>query len=474
MVNESLFNYVSKDQCKFRTRSNGSLEPCTRWDYARDVLSDSFIIEFDLVCDRAYLRELLITLYFVGALFSYGLVMFVDMIGRQYILLATVHLSIILTIWQLFIHSLWQQAMLLVITGFVKSIYISIAFTTLIELMPINSLDLAASNFWVLYGVNYMLCAVFAFWGRSWRMISVLSMSLTIFYPLYFCFVPETPRWLMLNQKRTKTFKTMCFIAKVNNRSINKSDIDDWTPIHEKTGRFWNLFKYKLMIYRLLILNFAAWAFAFAYIGSSTDLKFASNNIFITTFVMGFIELPCGPLAGILTNRLGRKKSMSGLCGLGVFGLLSMAFLESDLSKSSWQPWLKIVLAMVAKLGFTSAWVIFDIIINELIPTSDRNAGLSLVYIAVSLGSIVSSYIHTSAQNLHYAAPNLLYSIMLIGTIILVMLFLPETHHLPVPQTVQQAVSLVINKEQEWKSQMILEAQQSGMHHKNDTKDLSI
>lgn len=470
MGNQSLSSYTSKDQCQYRIPLNSSWMPCSKWIYEKTDAIDSFIIEFDMVCDRAYLRDLMFSVFFFGRLSSYPLIMFTDMVGRRIILIIFLFLSVICTIWQLLIHSRWQQFMLAFFSGFSNNVCTCLAFTTLIELTPTIKMDIAGSNFWIFYSICYMASALFAFLGRTWRAISLMCLVFTIVYFLYFWFVPETPRWLMLNEKREKAYKTMSFIAKINRKSLSRKYFDEWKPIRQKTGKFWNLFKYKTMVYRLLILNFAAWTFAFAYIGSSTDLTFASNNIFITMFFMGLTELPACPLGGYLINKFGRKRSLYSLCGLGIICLLPLPFLEPDLSISIWQPWFKVIIAMGAKLGLVSAWVIFDIITSEIIPTTDRNSAMSLVYIAVGLGSIVAPTIHNAASIWYHALPCLIYAAMLVITIVLVALFIPETHTLPVPQTIEQAVSLVIKKEQEWKANMILQAHKQGINTTNDDK----
>nr|AKN21550.1 slc22a-2 [Schmidtea mediterranea] len=459
-------NLISKDQCQYRLSVNDSWNKCDQWTFEKRFMRNTLINELNLVCDRAFYRELIFTTFFVGCLFSFPFSILSDSIGKRLLLIVSIFLSTIITIGQMVSYQIWQQLVLSFVSGVCKSVYVSLAYTTLIEIIPVSHIDLAATNFWNLYSFGYMSVALFAYIFRSWRQIYILSLITSIFYVLYFWFVPETPRWLMLNKRRNEAFKTMSFIAKINKCTLNKEEFNKWKPIQQVTGKFWNLLKHKTMIYRFLILNFAGWAFSFAYIGSATDLTFASENIFITTFVMGLVELPTGPLSGIMANKLGRKKSVSALSGLGIICLIIMPFIEADSLKSVWQPWLKVCLAMGAKLGFSSAWLIFDIITNELIPTTDRNTAMSLVYITVGLGSIFAPMIHSVLLQFYFAGPFLLYSLLLLITVVLVFAFIPETHHLPVPQTIEQAVSLLIHKEQEWKMDMIQQAEKLGMVHR--------
>lgn len=461
-TNSSLF-FIAQDQCSYKTSKDGTSISCSTWVYDQQELSNSLVTEFNMVCSQAYYKDYMFIVYFTGSFSSYPVLLLADTVGRYHLLLVSTYLSVIITICQVFAAYLWQHFILTFISGTLKSVYIALAFTTLIELMPIKKLDLAATNFWILYGIGYMGSALSSYIGKSWRAVVGSSLVLTVFYLLYICFIPETPRWLMLNQKRDKCFKTISFIARINRRTLEKIEFDKWQPVPQKTGKFWNLFKSRTMICRLLILNFAAWSFNFAYLGSATDLTFASKNIFITTFFMGLIELPTGPLAGFLANKLGRKKSVISLSILGIVCLITMPFIESDIAKSSWQPWLKTVIAMGAKLGFTSAWLVFDVISSETMPTSVRNASMATIYVVVGLGSIVAPMIHEKVTNWYPALPCLVYSVFLTGTVFLVWFFIPETHNLPIPQTIEQAMSLVIHKEQEWKEKMIQEAKILGI-----------
>ncbi|KAG8587540.1 hypothetical protein GDO81_005702 [Engystomops pustulosus] len=97
---------------------------------------------------------------------------------------------------------------------------------------------------------------------------------------------------------------------------------------------------------------------------------------------------------------------------------------------------LSILLVMLGKFGITSAFSMVYVYTAELYPTVVRNMGVGASSMASRLGSILSPYfVYLGAYDKHLPFVLMGSLTVLVG---IFTLFLPETHGMPLPDTIEE------------------------------------
>ncbi|XP_069753865.1 organic cation/carnitine transporter 2-like [Narcine bancroftii] len=414
-------------------------EPCLDgWEYSREQYISTIVSEWDLVCNDDWKSPFSVLMFFagvlVGSLFSGQLS---DKFGRKIALFGSMAVQFVISSLQVFSPN-WEIFCLLnFLIGLGRTSKYIAAFVLGTELQgkPIRIL-FCTLGVCISYAIGYMLLPLFAFFIRSWRMLLLaFSFSGLLYIPLWW-FIPESPRWLMLNGRSKEAEEIFRYIAKKNGVMapdvlFSDLEIEDMKAKSTKSHNpIINLVK-TCNIRVITIISILLWMIInIGYYGLSLNTPNLHGNDYLNCFFSAAIEIPGYIASWLFLRRLSRRFTLTGTLLLAGAVLLLIQFIPSAISG------LVTVLVMTGKLAITCGYAMIYVYTAELYPTAVRNTGVGMSSMASRLGSIVSPYIFY----LGFYHENLPY--ILLGSFValsgILVLLLPETFNHPLPDTIEQ------------------------------------
>ncbi|XP_071956990.1 solute carrier family 22 member 1-like [Antedon mediterranea] len=187
------------------------------WTYDRSQYDSTIVSAFDLVCEDSYKVSLSISLINAGSFFGSILCGFVcDYFGRKKTIVVSYCLKFIIGILTGIAPNYWTFAILRFISGCIFT-YIPV-FVYVTEIVGPSKRAMVATLVTVYWCFGYMLLAVMAYFVRSWNILTlVINLVFVPFLSIFF-FIPESPRWLILKDRKEEAKRVLQQIAKVNKK----------------------------------------------------------------------------------------------------------------------------------------------------------------------------------------------------------------------------------------------------------------
>ncbi|XP_064102945.1 solute carrier family 22 member 6-like isoform X2 [Macrobrachium nipponense] len=262
----------------------------------------------------------------------------------------------------------------------------------------------------------------------------------------------ESPRWLAVTGRHERALEVLKKAARLNRTSLpgnekvlailrESKEEESVNPRQEKKGikvmiqeqlaslsillRTPKLRRTTLALYcSYVIVNMS-------YYGLSLSGGNLSNDPFVFMVLSGLMEVPAYSLTVPLVAHFGRR--MPTLVSFALSGVALLAIAPTPPSHG----WLVMTLAMVGKVCIASAYQILIFYSTELFPTEVRSRGVGTCFMISRLGSIVSPFINEILGSVYPWAPSAVFgaTAFVAG---LVMLMLPETMGVALPETVAE------------------------------------
>ncbi|XP_032885144.1 solute carrier family 22 member 5-like [Amblyraja radiata] len=413
-------------------------EPCLDgWDYSQDQYTSTIVSEWDLVCDATWKEPLTTSLYFFGVLIgSGGSGVISDRFGRKIVLFGTMGVQILFNLL-ITLSPSWEIFCLI---NFLRGIgevsnYVT-AFVLGSELMQ-KSIRITYSTLGIgcFYAVGYMMLPFIAYFVRGWRMlILILSLISLLYIPLWW-FIPESPRWLLSKGRVKEAESIIRFMAKKNGITppavlFTDDELENIQNKQLKSVPFSQLIKSRNILV-ITVISILLWMIiAIGYYGLSLNVPNLHGNDYLNCFLFGAIEIPSYIASWLLLRKCPRRLSHAGILALSGGVLLFMNLIPSNLSI------LSTVLVLIGKMGNTWAYSMIYVYISELYPTPLRNTGVGVSSMGSRTGSIISPYI-VLLGSYQEILPFIVMGVLMVFSGIVV-LFLPETFNIPLPDTIDQ------------------------------------
>ena len=326
------------------------------------------------------------------------------------------------------------------------------------------------------FAIGTCVVGLVAYLIRQWRMLHLVTSLLIIpqFF-VYWCLIPESPRWLISKQKWKSFRKVLDRGLKVNRSKLpqnvlipdedekllllipsddedveleasnfghdnSRSDqqlVDNWdrASLGETKGNItWGvIFTSKILVSRTLIMLLDWGIVALVYYGAGMSATLLGGNIFLNFFLVAAVEVAANVVILFFINNWGRKASLVfGFLVSGI-GCCTLGFL-SDLNSNA-----ALVMLLLGKFGASFAFTACYITTNELFPTPIRNTAVGTCSLFSRLFSMTAPYISQYLPAVTYnQAPFLIFGVSgLVGCVCSV--FLPESLGHPLPDTMQDA-----------------------------------
>lgn len=286
------------------------------------------------------------------------------------------------------------------------------------------------------FTLGVMIIPGIAYVIPTWQGLQ-LAISLPNFlFLLYYWFIPESPRWLLIRKKKDKALRIMGDIARHNGRYLTPNYCQITVPDEDVSNpSCMDLVRTPQMRKCTIILMYAWFTSAVIYQGLVMRLGIVSGSLYTDFFISAVVELPAAVLILLSIDRVGRRLPFAlSNAGAGIACLITAAISTDYL-------WLKITLATLGRLGITMAFEIVYFINTELYPTPLRNFGVSLCSGMCDLGGIIAPFLLFRLAELWVELPLIIFGILglICGGLVLL---LPETMGISLPETIEDVENL--------------------------------
>ncbi|XP_077862444.1 organic cation transporter protein-like, partial [Saccoglossus kowalevskii] len=429
---------ISPELC---SQNSGTLECDNGWVYDTSVYENTVVHEFDLVCEKDWMKQLSKSIVPLGNLVG-GIVIgqLSDIFGRKPMFIFTLMTSIVVGVIAAFSPSYPFFIICQFLLGVVSIAVFLVAFVIVVELVgtsyrtdcSICTMLFAASGLIVL-GV----CA--ALTDGNWRQIQLIGGLLSVFFIPYIWLVPESVRWLIQKEKYDKAERILNKAAKTNKVSLPEDMFKEEREMAAKAKEgnadkvlkkdtMLDLFKTPNLRNRTINICFNWFANSFVYYGIALNTDQLGTNPYITYLVYSAVEFPSYLLCWYLLDKVGRRWL---LCSYMVFGGIALIISVPPDNVN-----IATTFAMIGKFFIAGSFAIVYVFSAELYPTTVRNAGMGLASTWARVGSMVSPYVMLLID-VWYPMPYLMMGITSIMAGLLALL-LPETLKKNLPETLEE------------------------------------
>lgn len=404
---------------------------CTEgWEYDYEG-RQSFVTEFDLVCSNSWLVDMYQATLNVGFLVgSIATGYLADRFGRKISFLMS---NVMNGLMGILVAVAPNYATLLVFRTFfgfgVKGGWV-VGYVLITEIVGVEFRRTVGVLYQMFFSVGILLLPLLAYFITDWRWLQVAITVPYILFLSYYWFIPESPRWLLSQNQKSKAVKIIEAMAKENNMSLSKN-IETLTDDNADsiTASFMDLIRTPKMRKHTFILSYNWFTSAVVYQGLIMRLGILGGNVYIDFLISGLVEFPAAFLILFTIERIGRRLPFATANIVAGASCFITAFIPDSMF------WFKTVVACIGRLGITMAFEMVVFVNTELYPTFVRNLGVSVCSTLCDVGGIVAPFLLYRLAVIWLELPLIIFGSLafLAGGLVLL---LPETRGVPLPDTI--------------------------------------
>lgn len=451
-INNSSSSLCMSSSSRGDVSSVCGLTPGT-WEWAGGHES-SIVAEWGLVCDRRFLAAIPASLFFMGSLLGsafFGCLADASL-GRK----RTVLLSCILSSVTAFLTSLspniWIYALLRFANGFSRSGIGICCIVLATEVVGRKWRGPVSQYGFFFFTAGFLSLPLIAYptranWRNLYRIISLLPLSYSV---LFFPFVSESPRWLLVRGRSKEALDVLKTFARRNGKTLPEN-LSLANPSEPKEGgenealtrtcTKESLWRTKWAAKRMITVMIAGFGVGFVYYGVQLNVENLNFNLYFSVGINALMEIPAIVFGTILLGLTSRRLLFSLSAFLaGISCLLCIIFAHGKhvkkAEKSSAGSWAQLI---IEGIGFMAASIAFDVLYIycvELFPTNVRNFALSQSRLSLMLGASIAPLL-VAAGRLSPSLSFLIFGILSIFSGV-VSLWLPETKNAPLYDSLKQ------------------------------------
>jgi len=431
--NETILQYGNSSDMPEDKKLLGHCVPgCTNYGFDPDFWEATMVTEWDLVCEKSWLKTLAKLLLFTGfALGSFCSGLVSDRFGRKTAIWGASVTMLVFGVITAFVP--WYP--LFVFTWWVTGTMAIACYTAAF----VWTMEIAAGPYkvYVSMSMNYswplcrLIIAGLAYGLRNyhWHLCAISAMvsvgSVMLFW------LPESPRWLIAKGKIEQAQQVLSVASKKNGMGVEPEQIVLTKPSTAASqGGFLDIMRHSTLRIQVLIMYFNWFTTAFIMYGLALSWQNLTGGLFLNFIIGTILDFPAKTLAMFLAQNVGRKYPYA--CGSTTTGIMFLitVFIPRDVYPSNWPI---VVLALIGNFCTTMCFAILYMYTGELMPTTVRAAGVGSSSLVSKIGGTLSTTVAALAD-IHPAIPTLIFTVMAITSGFLT-LFLPETKGKKMPES---------------------------------------
>uniref|UniRef100_H3CWI5 Solute carrier family 22 member 3 n=1 Tax=Tetraodon nigroviridis TaxID=99883 RepID=H3CWI5_TETNG len=401
------------------------------WEYDYEGRR-SFVTEFDLVCSDGWWVDMYQVSVNVGFLIgSLAIGYLADRFGRKMSFLMSnvfnAGTGILVAVAPNYVTLLVFR----MLHGFgVKGGWM-VGYVQITEIVGVEFRRTVGVLYQMFFSIGVLILPLLAYYITDWRWLQVAFTAPYFFFLSYYWFIPESPRWLLSQNRKSRAVVIMEEMAKENKRTLSKNieTLSDNTNGDSTTASFMDLIRTPKMRKHTLILSYCWFTSAVVYQGLIMRLGLLGGNVYIDFLISGAVEFPAALLILLTIDRIGRRLPFATANIVAGASCFITALVPDSMF------WVKTVVACIGRLGITMAFEMVVFINTELYPTVIRNLGVSVCSTLCDIGGMVSPFLLYRLAVIWLELPLIVFGALafLAGGLVLL---LPETKGMPLPDTV--------------------------------------
>ncbi|XP_013173239.1 PREDICTED: organic cation transporter protein-like isoform X1 [Papilio xuthus] len=409
---------------------------CTDFQYDRSVFHETIISQWNLVCNREWLKSLTQTIFMLGILV--GNMVFghlSDRFGRRMPFVAAVCLQLVTGVTTAFSVDWYMFTILRFLLAVATGGTMVSSFVLIMEIIGAKYRETVGILYQIPFNLGHLTLPLFGYFLRDWNTFQLAISLPSVLFLSYYFLLPESPRWLITSGKAKEAAVIMETAAKRN--GLPTDEIATTTQkiaaglsnADEEHASFLALFRTPKLRARTIAICFNWFVCGLCFFGVSQYIGHVSGDIFSNVAVSAAIQVP-GTLISIYANRvLGRKVTLiSANCVTGLSCLLIMVVPDTGASHLS--------LGCIGLWGMSISFATVYLYAGELFPTVVRNSGVGLASTVARIGSMVAPFVATLRLTYFWLPPLAFGIVPLIGAGLC--LVLPDTRGKKLPDTLDE------------------------------------
>ncbi|XP_077539866.1 carcinine transporter-like isoform X2 [Haemaphysalis longicornis] len=335
--------------------------PCTEFAYDTTNYESTASTQWNLVCDQAHLPSLVFTLGNVGSAIGTVLLgMLSDRIGRKPAFIVTVFVATVFGLSSILVTNFIAFAFLRFINASVMPQIFQLPYIILLELVGPKQRTLMLGVCCVSWTVGLCILPLVAYLSRSWILLGLICSACAVPNLFYYKLIPESPRWLLSQNRIEDTMAILQRVAKTNGVAEPEDLASDLVKVQQKISEeieiakasMLDLFR-KAQIRRNIFIITISWvANTCAYYGLHFNVTNMSVNEFLNFFLLGLVELPAYVVGWWTMEYFGRRWSNVALQLLVSGACFASCFIPTEAAVAS------LTASLVAKFASAASYMI--------------------------------------------------------------------------------------------------------------------
>uniref|UniRef100_L7M4L0 Putative synaptic vesicle transporter svop n=1 Tax=Rhipicephalus pulchellus TaxID=72859 RepID=L7M4L0_RHIPC len=427
---------------------------CETWNYGYSFSGHTVVQEWDLVCERAWMRSLvqssLMTGMLIGCLLCSALG---DRLGRRPLLVSSCALTNMAGLATAAAPSFGVFLAARVVVGISLAVMQTTSFCLLVEVTGPNQRTRAAIAFTLGFALSLFVLPATVWLILHWRYVQVAITMPFIVIVVWSWYLPESPRWLVATGRTKEAASVVLRAASAN--GIHIQDIDSTLRQLQKKilqenedaekVHYLDLVREPRMRCYTVILVYSCVSCGAAFYGIQLSMTSLGGDPYVGFLLSGVGELAAAVLCYGTVRWFPRRVAVPvmyagvALCSLG------LGFIPRSLTL------LRQVDGLVGKTLSGSVFTVTWLYAAEVFPTVLRTVGVGACLMGIRVGSALVPLLLETRRYTHEAVPMAVLAAMYALAALLVLLLLPETFQVALPDTVRETLDL--NKAKKAKTQ---------------------
>ena len=367
-----------------------------------DSDSFSFVVEFDLTCDRAWLAQMVTSVYFAGSMI--GSLVFgwtSDNYGRRRTLLYIYVAFLIIGSFSSLSSNVWLLILLRFATGVFTAPAQGLLASLLAEVVPARHRSNVVVTTFMLLPVALTLLSIIAYLIPNWKIISLISTAPYFAILPILAMLPESLSWLFIKGRTIEAKKILKKISLWNKRPLVTNMVNQRPRkvLNERKTNMFHLFCTKDLAINTIVLGIGFFSVATGYYGMIIGCGNLSkdSSVYINFFLSSIVELPAYFAICYALQKYGRK--WPNIVGLAM-GAICCLVLTVMPDFDAWS----IARVSIGVLGRCFVTVTFLSITPwtiELYPTVIRSQAIGFGYFLSRLGTLVYPWMIGGMKYVH-------------------------------------------------------------------------
>jgi len=411
-----------------------------RWQFSHAAYQRTISEHFGLVCEYRYLVETAKAAFHIGGIlgvFFGGIIS--DRFGRRPAVLVLLVVMFLASVAVSFSNTIMLYIVLRFLLALTVFPLYTIIFVFCMETVAARWRLLLGMLYQVMLSLGFMSLAGIATVVSDWQHLQLAVSAPLLFCSIYYWAVSESPRWLLAAGKVSRAAAILESVAQINGREYDQTV--QLVPQHEERTHVvvTKLLHQPTLRRRTLSLWLVWLANGLVYYGLRRHFDvdgLTGGRVHVRVLVGGAVDVfSCG-VAGLACLALGRRRTILAAMELTGLCLLASAAFEKGEYAGDWP---LLLLLLLTRFFASAAFCLVFVYSAELLPTGLRCTGLGSAAAFSKLGALLVPAVAGLSSQYYLPALVPAVCVMAAGGLLLM---LPETQRLKMPDTLHAAATL--------------------------------